>query len=97
MCATCAPTYTVHTFVQVSISKRLQNIVHGPHVEDESELSHAHCDEAEHEYGAEDALHEGLGCRETKITHKICHMGLKKWVHLYVTQKLNFTIDFVTG
>lgn len=48
------------TCVEVSVRQRLQDGVHGPHVEDEAQLGHAHGDEAQQEDGAEDALHEGL-------------------------------------
>lgn len=49
-----------HTCAEVSIRQRLQDGVHGSHVEDEAQLRHAHGDETQHEDGAEDALHKGL-------------------------------------
>lgn len=50
------------TCAQVSLRQRLQDGVHGSHVEDEAKLGHTHGDEAQQEDGAEDALHEGLSC-----------------------------------
>lgn len=61
--ATCVCTVTAtHTCAEVSLCQRLQDGVHGPHVEDEAQLGHTHGDEAQQEDGAEDALHEGLSC-----------------------------------
>lgn len=54
---------TTHTCAEVSLCQGLQDGVHGPHVEDETQLGHAHGDEAQQENGAEDTLHEGLSCR----------------------------------
>lgn len=43
--------------------QRLQDGVHGSHVEEEAQLGDTHSDEAQQEDGAENALHEGLSCR----------------------------------
>lgn len=37
------------TCVEVSVGERLQDAVHGPHVEQEAELRHAHGHQAEQE------------------------------------------------
>lgn len=50
----------IHTCAEVSIRQRLQDGVHGAHVEDQAQLRHTHGDETQQEDGAEDALHEGL-------------------------------------
>lgn len=42
----------------------LQDAVHGSHVEDQTQLSDTHCNQAEQEQGAEDALHERLSCNQ---------------------------------
>lgn len=55
-----APT---HTCAEVSLCQGLQDGVHGPHVEDEAQLGHAHGDEAQQENGTEYTLHEGLSCK----------------------------------
>lgn len=39
--------------------QKLKDGVHGPHVEDEPQLSDTHGDKAEQQDGAEDTLHEG--------------------------------------
>lgn len=52
-----------HTCAEVSLCQRLQDGVHGPHVEDEAQLGHTHGDKAQHENGTEDTFHEGLSCR----------------------------------
>lgn len=46
------------TDIEVSIAQRLQDVVHGAHVEDEAQLRDAHGDKAEQEDGAEQAVHE---------------------------------------
>lgn len=53
--------FFIHTCAEVSFCKGLQDAVHGSHVEDESQLSDTHSDEAEQEDGAEDTTHEWLG------------------------------------
>lgn len=53
--------FFVHTRAEVYFSKGLQDAVHGSHVEDESQLSGTHCDEAEQKDGAEDTAREWLG------------------------------------
>lgn len=53
---------TTHTCAEVSLCQGLQDGVHGSHVEDEAQLGHTHGDEAQHEDGTEDTLHEGLSC-----------------------------------
>lgn len=52
--------FFIQTSAEVSVSKRLQDAVHGSHIEDESQLSDTHGDEAEQEDGAEDTAHEWL-------------------------------------
>lgn len=52
-----------HTCAEVSLRQGLQDGVHGPHVEDEAKLGHAHGDKAQQEDGTEDTFHEGLSCR----------------------------------
>lgn len=55
-----------HTFAEVALGQRLQDGVHGSHVEDETQLCHTHGDEAQQEDGTDDALHEGLICRRER-------------------------------
>lgn len=44
--------------------QKLKDGVHGPHVEDEPQLSDTHGDKAEQQDGTEDTLHEGWrSCR----------------------------------
>lgn len=51
------------TFVEVSITERLQDAVHCSHVEQETQLSDRHGHQTEHEDGADDSFQEWLGCR----------------------------------
>jgi len=44
------------TCVEVSVAERLQNAVHGAHVEQEAELSDGHGHQAEQEDGADDGF-----------------------------------------
>lgn len=46
----------------------LQDAVHGSHVEDQTQLSDTHSNQAEQEQGAEDALHEGLSYNQEQRT-----------------------------
>lgn len=47
--------------------QKLEDGIHGPHVEDEPQLSDTHGDEAEQQDGTEDTLHEGgSSCRRNK-------------------------------
>lgn len=67
------------TSVEVSISEGLQNVVHGPHVEQEAELSDAHGQRAEQENWAHDAPREWLSCRgERKRTQLRARAGKTK-------------------
>lgn len=59
-------TVKMRTCVEVAISERLQDAVHGAHVEEEAELRHAHGHQAEQEDGGGDGLQERLGCRGTE-------------------------------
>lgn len=54
------------TCAEVALCQRLQDGVHGSHVEDEAQLGHTHGDEAQQEDGTQDTLHEGLSCRGNK-------------------------------
>lgn len=47
-----------NTFVEVSITERLQDTVHGPHVEQETQLSDRHGHQTEYEDGAGDSFQE---------------------------------------
>lgn len=58
-----------HTCAEVSIRQRLQDGVHGSHVEDEAQLGYTHSDEAQQEDGTEDTLHEGLTWRGNETGH----------------------------
>lgn len=50
------------TCVEVSVCERLQDAVHGPHVEQEAKLRDAHGDQAEQEGRGGDGFEERLGC-----------------------------------
>lgn len=54
------------TCVKISSAEVLQDVVHGSHVEDETQLSHTHCHQTQHEQRAENTLHERLSCKEEK-------------------------------
>lgn len=57
--------------------QKLKDGVHGPHVEDEPQLSDTHGDKAEQQDGAEDTLHEGRRSyrRKNRVFEK-CSMVL---------------------
>lgn len=50
------------------MAHRLQDAVHGSHVEDQTQLSDTHSNQTEQEQRAEDALHEGLSCNQEEHT-----------------------------
>lgn len=56
--------YALCTCIKVSIAHGLQDAVHGSHVEDQTQLSDTHCNQAEQEERAEHTLHEGLSCNQ---------------------------------
>lgn len=56
--------YSSCTCIKVPMAHGLQDAVHGSHVEDQTQLSDAHCNQAEQEQRAQDALHEGLSCNQ---------------------------------
>lgn len=63
------------TCVEVPVGERLQDAVHGPHVEQEAELRDAHGHQAEQEGRGGDGLQEGLGCGGNEAGLKALHMG----------------------
>lgn len=54
------------TCVKISSAEGLQDVVHGSHVEDETQLSHTHGHQTQNEQRAENTLHERLSCKEEK-------------------------------
>ena len=55
------------TYGLVAADQELEDVVHGAHVEDETQLRDAHGDQAEQQDGAEHAVHEGGGrCGENR-------------------------------
>lgn len=56
------------TYILVAADQELEDVVHGSHVEDESQLRDTHGDEAEQQDGAEYAVHEGGGRCGEKAT-----------------------------
>ncbi|TRY83172.1 hypothetical protein DNTS_020673, partial [Danionella cerebrum] len=55
-------TFAISTCVEISSTERLQDVVHGAHVEDEPQLSYTHGHQTQHEERTENALHERLSC-----------------------------------
>lgn len=56
------------TYLLVAVDQKLQDVVHGAHIEDEPQLCDTHGDEAEQQDGAEYAVHEGGGGCGEKAT-----------------------------
>lgn len=52
-----------HTCVEISTTERLQDVVHGSHVEDETQLSYTHGHQTQHEERTENAFHKRLSCK----------------------------------